>query len=116
MVDVCLDYRAHTSLPSRTNTDHYQGKNALSMKIPSNADVSHLQGIYPGRTTVQQQLLTVPAYIVGACFVLAVSHRGRPSRESLADAQITFQVPYAAMKLRRRGVFLIGATPLVAAG
>ncbi|KAI5453557.1 hypothetical protein NCC49_005383 [Naganishia albida] len=55
-----------------------------------------IRGIYPGRTTVQQQLLTVPAYIVGACFVLAV--------------------PYAAMKLRRRGIFLVAATPLVAAG
>lgn len=55
-----------------------------------------IRGIYPGKTTVQQQLLTVPAYIVGAFFVLAV--------------------PYASMKLQKRGVFLLGATPMVAAG
>ncbi|GHJ84093.1 hypothetical protein NliqN6_0495 [Naganishia liquefaciens] len=55
-----------------------------------------IRGIYPGRTTVQQQLLTVPAYIVGACFVLGV--------------------PYMASRLRRRGIFLVAATPLVAAG
>jgi len=31
-----------------------------------------IRTIYPGRTTVQQQLLTVPPYIVGAFFVLLI--------------------------------------------
>ncbi|KAH7317561.1 major facilitator superfamily transporter [Rhexocercosporidium sp. MPI-PUGE-AT-0058] len=31
-----------------------------------------IKSIYPGRTTVQQQLLTVPPYIVGAFFVLLI--------------------------------------------
>lgn len=31
-----------------------------------------IRAIYPGRTTVQQQLLTVPPYIVGAFFILVI--------------------------------------------
>lgn len=31
-----------------------------------------IRAIYPGRTTVQQQLLTVPPYIVGAFFILLI--------------------------------------------
>ncbi|KAL2119907.1 hypothetical protein VTJ04DRAFT_6868 [Mycothermus thermophilus] len=52
--------------------------------------------IYPDKTTVQQQLFTVPPYVVGGFFTLAL--------------------PWLSHRMDRRQVFLILTTPLVIAG
>lgn len=55
-----------------------------------------IRTIYPGRTVVQQQLLTVPPYIVGSFF--------------------TVVVPLLSWKLDRRLILIILSTPLVIVG
>lgn len=57
---------------------------------------SIVRAIYPGRTTVQQQLLTVPPYIVGAFF--------------------TILFPFLSWKFDRRLVFFILSAPLIMTG
>ncbi|KAK3897589.1 major facilitator superfamily domain-containing protein [Staphylotrichum tortipilum] len=52
--------------------------------------------IYPGKTRVQQQLLTVPPYVVGAFCLITAS--------------------YLATRLNRRQIFLISTAPAVMAG
>lgn len=52
--------------------------------------------LFPGRTVVHQQLLTVPPYVVGAFFVLLI--------------------PYMSMKTRMRGVFVVGSGLLMVIG
>ncbi|KAL1411792.1 hypothetical protein Q8F55_002759 [Vanrija albida] len=52
--------------------------------------------IYPKATTIRKQLWTVPPYVVGACFVVAV--------------------PYIAMKTNRRLIYMILSAPLVMIG
>ncbi|KAK4186369.1 putative transporter [Podospora australis] len=52
--------------------------------------------IYPGRTLIQQQLLTVPPYIVGAFFTLLL--------------------PLISWKFDRRQYIIIACTPMVIAG
>ncbi|UZJ50782.1 hypothetical protein CBS101457_000102 [Exobasidium rhododendri] len=46
-----------------------------------------VQTLFPGKTVIHQQLLTVPPYIVGACFVLLL--------------------PYLSMKFAQRGIFVV---------
>ncbi|KAH6618826.1 major facilitator superfamily domain-containing protein [Boeremia exigua] len=55
-----------------------------------------IRTIYPGRTIIQQQLLTVPPYIVGSFFVIVVT--------------------LLSWKLDRRLVLIILSTPLVIVG
>lgn len=55
-----------------------------------------IRTIYPGRTTVEQQLLTVPPYVVGAFFLLFVS--------------------WLATKYNTRQVFIFFSAPTVMAG
>lgn len=55
-----------------------------------------IRAIYPGRTTVEQQLLTVPPYVVGAFFLLLVS--------------------WLATKYNTRQVFIFFSAPTVMAG
>jgi sugar phosphate permease len=55
-----------------------------------------ISSIYPKKTTVQKQLQTVPPYIVGAFF--------------------TVLFPYISMKIRRRGVVMMTAAPLMMIG
>jgi hypothetical protein len=55
-----------------------------------------IRTIYPGRTVVQQQLLTVPPYIVGSFF--------------------TVVIPLLSWKLDRRLILIILSTPLVIVG
>ena len=55
-----------------------------------------IRTIYPGRTTVEQQLLTVPPYVVGAFFLLLVS--------------------WLATRFNTRQVFIFFSAPTVMAG
>ncbi|KNG51793.1 MFS transporter [Stemphylium lycopersici] len=55
-----------------------------------------IRTIYPGRTVVQQQLLTVPPYIIGSFF--------------------TVVIPLLSWKLDRRLILIILSTPLVIVG
>ncbi|GAA6032527.1 hypothetical protein JCM8097_004800 [Rhodosporidiobolus ruineniae] len=53
-----------------------------------------IRTIFPGRTTVQQQLLSVPPYVVGAIFTLGAG--------------------YASFKLRKRGLIgVVSAVPMI---
>ncbi|GHJ89070.1 hypothetical protein NliqN6_5472 [Naganishia liquefaciens] len=52
--------------------------------------------IYPNKSTVQQQLFTVPPYIVGGFF--------------------TVLFPYISMKIKRRGIIMLCSAPLMTIG
>ncbi|KAJ9102006.1 hypothetical protein QFC19_004931 [Naganishia cerealis] len=52
--------------------------------------------IYPKKSTIHQQLFTVPPYIVGAVF--------------------TVLFPYVSMKIRRRGIIMMCSAPLMMIG
>ncbi|KAJ9106061.1 hypothetical protein QFC20_004123 [Naganishia adeliensis] len=52
--------------------------------------------IFPTKSTVHQQLFTVPPYVVGAVFTLVF--------------------PYISMRIKKRGLFLCIAAPMVATG
>lgn len=78
-----------------------------------------IRTIYPGRTTVQQQLLTVPPYIVGAFFVLVIptlSWRYNHRQLFLAITGPTIIVGYAIFlanlkaNVRYAAVFLCAST------
>lgn len=84
-----------------------------------------IKGIYPGRTAVQQQLLTVPPYIVGGFFVLLITtlswrfdHRqwflaitGPTAMAgfSILLATLDANVRYAAIFLTASTAFTLGA-------
>jgi MFS family permease len=55
-----------------------------------------IRTIYPNRRVVEQQLFTVPPYIVGACFTLLI--------------------PYISWKFDRRAIFMIISAPLTMTG
>lgn len=78
-----------------------------------------IRTIYPGRTTVQQQLLTVPPYIVGAFFILVIptlSWRYNHRQLFLAITGPTIIVGYAIFlatlnaSVRYAAVFLCAST------
>ncbi|KAJ9127761.1 hypothetical protein QFC24_000044 [Naganishia onofrii] len=52
--------------------------------------------IFPTKSTVHKQLFTVPPYLVGACFTLIF--------------------PYISMRIKKRGLFLCIAAPMIGTG